>query len=85
MARAQTPLRSSARWSVAARGRREATCSSIDASPAGNASAVPGTTRTANGASRAAGVEETEWQDDPGFTRVQVRHPDGWRVELFAY
>jgi len=41
--------------------------------------------RAARRRCRAAGVEETEWQDDPGFTRVQVRDPDGWRVELFAY
>lgn len=33
----------------------------------------------------AAGVEETEWQDDNGFVRVQVADPDGYRVELFAY
>jgi catechol 2,3-dioxygenase-like lactoylglutathione lyase family enzyme len=33
---------------------------------------------------RAAGVTETEWQDDPGFVRVQVLDPDGYRVELFA-
>ena len=34
---------------------------------------------------RAAGVEETEWQEDHGFVRVQVADPDGYRVELFAY
>ena len=34
---------------------------------------------------RAAGVSETEWQDDGGFVRVQVEDPDGYRVELFAY
>jgi catechol 2,3-dioxygenase-like lactoylglutathione lyase family enzyme len=34
---------------------------------------------------RAAGVEETEWQDSHGFVRVQVADPDGYRVELFAY
>jgi catechol 2,3-dioxygenase-like lactoylglutathione lyase family enzyme len=33
---------------------------------------------------REAGVEETEWQDDQGFVRVQVADPDGYRVELFA-
>jgi catechol 2,3-dioxygenase-like lactoylglutathione lyase family enzyme len=32
---------------------------------------------------RSAGVEETDWQDDH-FVRVQVRDPDGYRVELFA-
>ena len=34
---------------------------------------------------RAAGVTETEWQDDLGFVRVQVADPDGYRVELFTY
>jgi len=34
---------------------------------------------------RAAGVTETEWQDDTGFVRVQVLDSDGYRVELFAY
>jgi catechol 2,3-dioxygenase-like lactoylglutathione lyase family enzyme len=34
---------------------------------------------------RAAGVAETEWQDDGNFVRVQVTDPDGYRVELFAY
>jgi catechol 2,3-dioxygenase-like lactoylglutathione lyase family enzyme len=34
---------------------------------------------------QAAGVTETEWQDDTGFVRVQVLDPDGYRVELFAY
>jgi hypothetical protein len=29
-------------------------------------------------------VTETEWQDDPGFVRVQVVDPDGYRVDLFA-
>jgi catechol 2,3-dioxygenase-like lactoylglutathione lyase family enzyme len=33
---------------------------------------------------RAAGVTETEWQDDGTFVRVQVADPDGYRVELFA-
>jgi catechol 2,3-dioxygenase-like lactoylglutathione lyase family enzyme len=33
---------------------------------------------------QAAGVTETEWQDDHGFVRVQVLDPDGYRVELFA-
>jgi catechol 2,3-dioxygenase-like lactoylglutathione lyase family enzyme len=33
---------------------------------------------------RAAGVTETEWQDDHGFVRVQVADPDGYRVEVFA-
>jgi catechol 2,3-dioxygenase-like lactoylglutathione lyase family enzyme len=34
---------------------------------------------------RAAGVAETEWQDDHGFVRVQVADPDGYRVELFTF
>jgi catechol 2,3-dioxygenase-like lactoylglutathione lyase family enzyme len=34
---------------------------------------------------RAAGVTETEWQDDGTFVRVQVADPDGYRVELYAY
>jgi catechol 2,3-dioxygenase-like lactoylglutathione lyase family enzyme len=34
---------------------------------------------------RAAGVPETEWQDDGVFVRVQVADPDGYRVELYAY
>ena len=34
---------------------------------------------------RRAGVVESEWQDDHGFTRVQVLDPDGYRVELFAH
>jgi catechol 2,3-dioxygenase-like lactoylglutathione lyase family enzyme len=33
---------------------------------------------------RAAGVEETEWQEH-GPTRVQVADPDGYRVEVYAY
>jgi catechol 2,3-dioxygenase-like lactoylglutathione lyase family enzyme len=33
---------------------------------------------------RAAGVTETEWQDEHGFVRTQVADPDGYRVELFA-
>jgi catechol 2,3-dioxygenase-like lactoylglutathione lyase family enzyme len=34
---------------------------------------------------RAAGVTETEWQDDDIVVRVQVADPDGYRVELFAW
>jgi catechol 2,3-dioxygenase-like lactoylglutathione lyase family enzyme len=33
----------------------------------------------------AAGVPETEWQDDDVVVRVQVADPDGYRVELYAY
>jgi catechol 2,3-dioxygenase-like lactoylglutathione lyase family enzyme len=39
--------------------------------------------RTARERMLAAGVTETEWQDDLGF--VQVADPDGYRVDLFAY
>ena len=41
--------------------------------------------RRARAELRAAGVTETEWQDDHGFVRVQVLDPDGYRVELFAF
>ena len=34
---------------------------------------------------RAAGVVETEWQDDEVVTRVQVSDPDGYRVEFFGW
>jgi catechol 2,3-dioxygenase-like lactoylglutathione lyase family enzyme len=34
---------------------------------------------------RAAGVAETEWQDDGRFVRVQVADPDGYRVEVYAH
>jgi catechol 2,3-dioxygenase-like lactoylglutathione lyase family enzyme len=34
---------------------------------------------------RAAGVAETEWQDDGRFVRVQVSDPDGYRVEFYAF
>ena len=34
---------------------------------------------------RAAGVPETEWQDDGRFVRVQVTDPDGYRVELYWF
>ena len=34
---------------------------------------------------RAAGVPETEWQDDHIVVRVQVADPDGYRVELFTF
>jgi len=34
---------------------------------------------------RAAGVAETEWQDDGRFVRVQIADPDGYRVEFYAY
>jgi catechol 2,3-dioxygenase-like lactoylglutathione lyase family enzyme len=41
--------------------------------------------RAARARLRAAGVEESEWQDSHGFVRVQVLDPDGYRVELFAH
>jgi catechol 2,3-dioxygenase-like lactoylglutathione lyase family enzyme len=34
---------------------------------------------------RFAGVEESEWQDDGTFVRVQVFDPDGYRVEVYAF
>jgi catechol 2,3-dioxygenase-like lactoylglutathione lyase family enzyme len=34
---------------------------------------------------RTAGVEETEWQDDGRFVRVQVVDPDGYRVDVYAF
>jgi catechol 2,3-dioxygenase-like lactoylglutathione lyase family enzyme len=48
--------------------------------------ATDGEVRAARERLRAAGVQETEWQDDDGgFVRVQVADPDGYRVELFSY
>jgi catechol 2,3-dioxygenase-like lactoylglutathione lyase family enzyme len=44
----------------------------------------PDAVRAARERLRAAGVEETEWQDDGNFVRVQVADPDGYRVEFFA-
>ncbi len=44
----------------------------------------PEQVRAARKRLRAAGVRETEWQDDAGFVRVQVVDPDGYRVDLFA-
>jgi catechol 2,3-dioxygenase-like lactoylglutathione lyase family enzyme len=41
--------------------------------------------RSARDRFRAAGVAETEWQDDGRFVRVQVGDPDGYRVELYAF
>ncbi|HTT93587.1 MAG TPA: VOC family protein [Solirubrobacterales bacterium] len=34
---------------------------------------------------RAAGLTETEWQDDGRFVRVQILDPDGYRVEVYAH
>ncbi len=45
----------------------------------------PDDVRRAREQLRTAGVQETEWQDDHGFVRVQLADPDGYRVELFAY
>ncbi len=57
--------------------------------PAGNhfgfELAEAGEVRSARERLRAAGVPETEWQDDGGFVRVQVADPDGYRVEFFAF
>lgn len=44
----------------------------------------PADVRQARERLRAAGVDETEWQDDGRFVRVQVSDPDGYRVELYA-
>jgi catechol 2,3-dioxygenase-like lactoylglutathione lyase family enzyme len=44
-----------------------------------------GAVRAARDRFRAAGVEETEWQDDGRFVRVQVADPDGYRVEVYAH
>jgi len=41
--------------------------------------------RTARERLLAAGVPETEWQDDGSFVRFQVADPDGYRVELYAF
>ena len=41
--------------------------------------------RAARDRFRAAGVVETEWQDDGRFVRVQVVDPDGYRVEVYAH
>ena len=41
--------------------------------------------RAARDQFRAAGVSETEWQDDGRFVRVQVTDPDGYRVELYTF
>ena len=41
--------------------------------------------RAARARFHAAGVEETEWQDDGRFVRVQVADPDGYRVEFYAF
>ncbi len=46
--------------------------------------ASTGEVRAARERLRAAGVPETEWQDE-GIVRVQVTDPDGYRVEVFAY
>lgn len=41
--------------------------------------------RAARGRLRAAAVPEAEWQDAGGMVRVQVRDPDGYLVDLFAF
>lgn len=45
--------------------------------------AAPDEVRAARERLRAAGVPETEYQDD-GMVRVQVADPDGYRVEMYA-
>lgn len=44
----------------------------------------PDEVRAARETFRAAGLEETEWQE-AGPVRVQVRDPDGYRVEIYAF
>jgi catechol 2,3-dioxygenase-like lactoylglutathione lyase family enzyme len=44
----------------------------------------PAEVRAARERFAAAGLEETEWQDDAVAVRVQVRDPDGYRVELYT-
>ena len=44
-----------------------------------------GEVRAARRRFRKARVEETEWQDDGRFVRVQVADPDGYRVEVYAF
>jgi catechol 2,3-dioxygenase-like lactoylglutathione lyase family enzyme len=70
---------------------------SVLALSTGPAPALPGTNhfgfqvadgdavRAARERFRAAGVEETEWQDDGRFVRVQVADPDGYRVEVYSF
>lgn len=41
--------------------------------------------RAARERMRAAGVPETEWQDDGNFLRVQVADPDGYPVDLYVH
>jgi catechol 2,3-dioxygenase-like lactoylglutathione lyase family enzyme len=50
----------------------------------GFSASSPDEVRAARERFAAAGVAETEWQDDAGFVRVQVLDPDGYRVELFS-
>ena len=33
---------------------------------------------------RTVGIAETEWQDEPGLSRVQVADPDGYRIDLYT-
>lgn len=47
--------------------------------------AGPEEVRRARERLEAAGIAETEWQEDGSFVRVQVTDPDGYRVELFAF
>jgi catechol 2,3-dioxygenase-like lactoylglutathione lyase family enzyme len=34
---------------------------------------------------QAAGVPEAEWQDTPGMARIQIRDPDDYLVDLYAF
>jgi catechol 2,3-dioxygenase-like lactoylglutathione lyase family enzyme len=44
----------------------------------------PAEVRAARERFRAAGVPETEWQDDQIVVRDQVADPDGYRVEIYC-
>lgn len=44
-----------------------------------------GAVRAARERFRAAGLTETDWQDDGRFVRVQVADPDGYLVEVYAH
>jgi len=44
----------------------------------------PDEVRRARQRLRAAGIAETEWQEDGNFVRVQVADPDGYRGKVFA-
>ena len=55
-----------------------------DAVHLGFEAASPAEVRAARARFREEGVEEVEWQESRP-TRVQVRDPDGYRVDLYAW